>query len=73
MAVRVTPAITTEQSKQIVEEITDTLVRILNKKPEQTHIVIDEIDQERWGFGGMLMRSLFPFVRAVTSNHSAPP
>ena len=52
--VRVTPGITTEQSKQIVEEITGSLVRILNKKPEQTHIVIDEIDQNRWGFAGML-------------------
>ena len=52
--VRVTPAITTEQSRQIVEEITDSLVRILGKKPEHTHIVIDEIEQERWGFGGML-------------------
>lgn len=52
--VRVTPAITTEQSKQIVAEITDSLVRILNKKPEHTHIVIDEIDQDRWGFAGKL-------------------
>jgi 4-oxalocrotonate tautomerase len=52
--VRVTPGITTAQSKQIVEEITDTLVRVLDKKPEQTHIVIDEIDPDRWGFAGML-------------------
>ena len=52
--VRVTPAITTEQCRQIVEEITDTLVRVLGKKPEHTHIVIDEVDQERWGFGGTL-------------------
>ena len=53
--VRVTPGITTEQSKQVVEEITHSLVRILNKKPEQTHIVIDEVDQDRWGFSGMLV------------------
>ena len=52
--VRVTPDITTEQSRQIVEEITDTLVRILDKNPEQTHIVIDEVEQDRWGFGGKL-------------------
>lgn len=52
--VRVTPAITTEQSRRIVEEITDSLVRILDKKPEQTHIVIDEVALDRWGFGGML-------------------
>ena len=52
--VRVTPAITTEQSRKLVEEITDSLVRILGKKPEHTHIVIDEVDQERWGFSGKL-------------------
>ena len=52
--VRVTPRITTEQSRQIVEEITDTLVRTLGKKPEHTHIVIDEVDDDRWGFSGML-------------------
>jgi len=51
---RLTPAITTEQSKQLVAEITDVLVRVLDKNPEQTHIVIDEIDEDRWGFGGML-------------------
>ena len=48
--VRVTSGITTEQSKQIVREMTDTLVRILHKQPEHTHIVIDEID----GFAGSL-------------------
>jgi 4-oxalocrotonate tautomerase len=52
--VRVTPGISTDQSRQIVEEITDTLVRVLNKNPEHTHIVIDEIDQDRWGFAGKL-------------------
>lgn len=52
--VRVTPAITAEQKRQIVAEITDTLVRVLGKTPEHTHIVIDEIDPENWGFAGML-------------------
>ena len=44
----------TEQKKQIVEEITQTLVKVLNKKPEHIHIVIDEIEPENWGFSGML-------------------
>jgi 4-oxalocrotonate tautomerase len=52
--VKITSAITTEQSRQVIQEITDSLVRILDKKPEQTHIVIEEIEHERWGFGGML-------------------
>lgn len=45
---------TREQKAQIVAEITDTLVRVLGKKPEHTHIVIEEIELENWGFGGML-------------------
>ena len=43
-----------EQKAQIVKEFTDTLVRVLDKKPEHTHIVIDEVDTDNWGFGGML-------------------
>jgi 4-oxalocrotonate tautomerase len=30
------------------------LVRVLNKRPEHTHIVIQEIADENWGFAGML-------------------
>lgn len=43
-----------DQKKQVVEEFTDTLVRVLGKKPEQIHIVIQEIEEEDWGFSGML-------------------
>jgi 4-oxalocrotonate tautomerase len=43
-----------EQKKQIVEEMTQTLVKVLGKKPEHIHIVIDEIEPENWGFAGML-------------------
>lgn len=46
--------VTAEQKAQIVAEITDTLVRVLGKKPEHTHIVIDEVAPENWGFAGVL-------------------
>jgi 4-oxalocrotonate tautomerase len=46
--------VTPEQKAQLVAEITDTLVRVLGKKPEHTHIVIDEVDPENWGFAGVL-------------------
>lgn len=53
--VRITKdGVTADQKRQLVEEITDTLVRVLGKKPEHTHIVIDEIEPENWGFAGML-------------------
>jgi 4-oxalocrotonate tautomerase len=46
--------VSASQKAQIVREITDTLVRVLGKKPEHTHIVIDEVAPENWGFAGML-------------------
>lgn len=46
--------VTKDQKAQIVKEFTDTLVRVLGKKPEHTHIVIDEIETDNWGFAGVL-------------------
>lgn len=53
--VRITrDGVTREQKQQIISEITDTLARVLGKNPEHTHIVIDEVDTDNWGFAGML-------------------
>lgn len=46
--------VTAEQKAQIVAEITATLQRVLGKRPEHTHIVIDEVAPENWGFAGVL-------------------
>jgi len=51
---QITKGATREQKAQIVKEFTDTLVRVLDKKPEHTHIVIQEIEDEDWGFSGIL-------------------
>lgn len=52
--VRITKGATLDQKERIVREITGTLQTVLGKNPEHTHIVIDEIDEENWGFAGML-------------------
>jgi 4-oxalocrotonate tautomerase len=52
--IQITQGATREQKSQLVKEVTDSLVRILGKKPEHTHIVIQEISEENWGFAGML-------------------
>ena len=52
--VRITAGATREQKRQLVEQITRTLQTVLAKKPEHTHIVIDEVELENWGFAGML-------------------
>lgn len=46
--------VTKEQKAQIVAEVTQTLQSVLGKKPEHTHVIIDEIEPENWGFAGML-------------------
>ena len=53
--VRITrDGVTAAQKAQLVAEITDSLVRVLGKRPEHTHVVIDEVEPENWGFAGVL-------------------
>jgi 4-oxalocrotonate tautomerase len=52
--IQITPGSTRAQKAQLVREVTDSLVRILGKNPEHTHIVIQEISDENWGFSGLL-------------------
>ena len=52
--VQITKGATREQKSEIVKNMTDSLVRVLGKKPEHIHIVIQEIQEEDWGFEGML-------------------
>ncbi len=44
--------VTTEQKEMLIRETTAMLERVLNKDPQMTHVVIDEIDTNNWGFGG---------------------
>lgn len=46
--------VTREQKAELVAGITELLGRVLGKRPEHTHIVIDEIEPENWGFAGVL-------------------
>ncbi|MNK01135.1 putative tautomerase [compost metagenome] len=52
--VQITAGATREQKAKIVKDMTDSLVNVLGKKPEHIHIVIQEIQEENWGFEGML-------------------
>lgn len=52
--IQITTGATREQKAQLVKDVTDSLVRALGKKPEHTHIVIQEINEEDWGFSGLL-------------------
>ncbi|MCT0208951.1 4-oxalocrotonate tautomerase family protein [Synechococcus sp. CS-1332] len=52
--VQITKGATRDQKARLVKDITDSLVSVLGKKPEHTHVVIQEIAEEDWGFSGLL-------------------
>ena len=52
--VQITKGATREQKAQLVKDITHSLVTVLGKRPEHTHVVIQEIAEEDWGFSGLL-------------------
>ncbi|MEM8778870.1 MAG: 4-oxalocrotonate tautomerase family protein [Cyanobacteria bacterium P01_G01_bin.49] len=52
--VQITKGATKEQKAKLVKDITDSLVNTLDKKPEHIHIVIQEIEEQNWGFSGLL-------------------
>lgn len=41
-----------EQKAELIRSVTELLSRVLNKNPETTVVVIDEIDMDNWGIGG---------------------
>ena len=52
--IQITKGATREQKAALVKDLTDSLVRVLGKNPEHIHIVIQEIEEEDWGFSGLL-------------------
>ena len=48
--IRVTrEGVTPEQKLQLIEGATDLLVRVLNKNPATTFVIIDEVETDNWG------------------------
>lgn len=47
---------TPEQKARIMEGMTNVLRDVIDKAPAATIIVIDEVDHEDWGIGGMPVR-----------------
>lgn len=52
--IQITTGASRDQKARLVRDVTDSLVRELGKKPEHIHIVIQEIEDENWGYSGLL-------------------
>ena len=44
--------VTREQKQTIIKGVTDLISNVLNKDPQLTHVVIQEIELDDWGFAG---------------------
>ncbi len=53
VSVRITKeGATPEQKAEVIRRMTQVLVDVLNKNPETTVVVIDEVEADNWGIGG---------------------
>ena len=43
---------TAEQKAKLISGVTQLLVDVLNKNPNTTVVVIDEVETDNWGIGG---------------------
>ncbi|MFZ6779372.1 tautomerase family protein [Undibacterium sp. Ji83W] len=46
------------QKAELIAGATDLLVRVLNKDPATTFVVIEEVDTDNWGVGGIPVTQL---------------
>lgn len=44
--------VTREQKQQLIKGVTDLLTDILNKDPHMTHVSIQEVELDNWGYAG---------------------
>lgn len=44
--------VTSEQKAELILGVTELLQKVLNKNPQTTVVVIDEVPTDNWGIGG---------------------
>ena len=44
--------VTREQKQQLIKGVTDLITQVLNKDPHLTHVAIQEIELDNWGYAG---------------------
>jgi 4-oxalocrotonate tautomerase len=50
--------ITTEQKQEVIKQVTNVLADVLGKNPKVTSVVIEEIDPDNYGFGGITVSEI---------------
>ncbi|MGD8842952.1 MAG: 4-oxalocrotonate tautomerase family protein [Gammaproteobacteria bacterium] len=55
----------------LIEGVTDVLVKVLGKSPATTFVVIDEVDVEDWGIGGLPVEEYRRRLKQLTNTKGA--
>jgi 4-oxalocrotonate tautomerase len=58
---------TAQQKAELIKGATELLVRVLNKNPSTTFVIVDEVETDNWGIGGEPVTVLRQRARAGTS------
>lgn len=57
--IRVTKeGVTSKQKQELIEGTTELLLRVLGKPAHSTHVVIDEVETDNWGWYGKTVTAL---------------
>ncbi|TDW32226.1 4-oxalocrotonate tautomerase [Rhizobium azibense] len=46
-------SVTAEEKAAIIKGVSEVLLKVLNKPLESTYVVIEEVDLDNWGWGGL--------------------
>jgi 4-oxalocrotonate tautomerase len=71
--IEITDGATTEQKLELYKGVTDLLVKVLNKKPEYTFVVIEEVEGENWGHKGTSVALLRKAEREAAAKTAKAP
>ena len=47
------PGVTREEKAALIKGVSELLLKVLNKPLDATFVVIDEVEKEDWGVGGL--------------------
>lgn len=50
--VKIVKGSTPEEKEKLIEGLTRVVSETLNKNPQMTYVVIDEVETDHWGVGG---------------------
>ncbi|HYW16131.1 MAG TPA: 4-oxalocrotonate tautomerase family protein [Allosphingosinicella sp.] len=62
-------SVTPEEKRRLIKGVSELLLEVLNKPLDSTFVIIEEVELDNWGWGGMSVREL----RRKTRPSVSPP